>query len=77
MSMILLGALLVLAGVVFLAVQVMRHGALSSAKQGTGRGAPQSLEPRRQGGIFDPRRNWPGYVLIFIGALLLLTAGPH
>jgi hypothetical protein len=76
MSIFLFGALLVLAGVVFLAVQVARHGALSSKKRGFPAGAPPSLEPRQQGGILDPKRNWPGYVLIVLGALLLLAGVP-
>jgi hypothetical protein len=71
MSSYLLGALLVLAGVVFLAIQVIRRGPLSSQKRGALQTAP-SLEPTRQGGILDLRGNWPGYMLILIGAVLLL-----
>jgi hypothetical protein len=71
MSNILLGALFVLAGVVFLAAQAMRRGPLSSVKRDV-RGVPPSLEPRRQGGILDLKANWPGYAVIALGALLLL-----
>jgi drug/metabolite transporter (DMT)-like permease len=75
MSSNLLGALLIVAGIVFLAVQVTRHGPLSSAKRGP-RGVPQSLEPRQQGPVIDVKANWLGYVLIALGALVLLTGVP-
>jgi hypothetical protein len=68
---ILFGALLVLAGIVYVAVMEIRAGRFSSAKRGVG-GVPPSLEPRRQGLLLDPRRHWPAYILIVLGALLLL-----
>jgi hypothetical protein len=72
---ILVGALLVLAGIAFIAVKEIRAGPLSKAKRPAG-GIPPSLEPRSQGSILDPRRNWPGYILIVLGALLLFLGGP-
>ena len=72
MSLIVLGALLVLAGLVFLAVQIIRRAPLSSEKRRWS-GAPPSLDPPRQGGILDLKGNWPGYLLIVAGGLLLLT----
>jgi hypothetical protein len=75
MVSVLLGALLFLAGVVFLAVQVIRRGPLSSEKH-TFPGAEPSLEPRRQSGFLSLRGNWPGYLLILLGAILLLIGGP-
>jgi hypothetical protein len=75
MSIVLLGALLMLAGIVFIAAREIYAGRLSSAKQGAG-GAPPSLEPRRQGSLLSPGKNWPGYILIVLGALLLLFGGP-
>lgn len=71
MSLYLLGSLLILAGVVFLAIQVLGRGPLSNAK----RAGPQiepSLEPWRQGGIVNLKSNWPGYLLILVGTALLL-----
>ncbi len=71
MSYQLLGALLLFAGVVFLAVQVLQRGPLSK------RSTPgPTLEPRRQGGILAFRGSWPGYLLIALGALLLLMGVP-
>jgi drug/metabolite transporter (DMT)-like permease len=66
-----LGALLVLAGVVFLAAQVIQTGPLSRGKPGS-----PTLEPQRQGGIIPLRGNWLGYILIGVGALLLLADIP-
>jgi hypothetical protein len=74
MWVILLGALLVLAGIVYIAAREINAGSLSSAKRGAG-GVPPSLEPRRQGSLLDPRRNWPGYILIVLGAVLLFLGG--
>jgi hypothetical protein len=71
MSYQLIGALLLFAGVVFLAIQVLRRGPLSK------RSVPgPTLEPRRQGSILALRGSWPGYLLIGLGALLLLMGVP-
>jgi hypothetical protein len=74
MFMVLLGALLMLAGIVFIAAGEIYAGRLSSAKRGVG-GVPPSLEPPRQGSLLDPGKNWPGYVLIAVGAAILLFSG--
>jgi hypothetical protein len=71
MSYQLLGALLLFAGVVFLALKVLQRGPLSK------RSSPgPTLEPRRQGRLFAPRESWPGYLLIALGGLLLLMGVP-
>jgi hypothetical protein len=68
MSSQLLGALLLVAGVVFLAIKVLQRGPLSK------RSTPgPTLEPRRQGVLFSLRESWPGYLLIALGGLLLLN----
>jgi hypothetical protein len=74
MSMVLLGALSMLAGIVFIAVREIYAGRLSSAKRGVG-GVPPSLEPQRQGSLLNPAKNWPGYILIAAGAVILLFGG--
>ena len=75
MSMVLLGAFLMLTGIVFIAGREIYAGRLSSAKRAGG-SVPQSLEPTRQGLLLSPGRNWLGYVLILLGALLLFFGGP-
>ena len=66
-----LGALLVLIGVVFMATQAIRQGRLSEPKLMRSSGA--TLEPQRPGAGFGLKSNWPGLVLIAIGAVLLLA----
>jgi hypothetical protein len=72
MSVLLIGAMLLLIGVVYTAVQVLRRGPLS----GETRESPRSLEPRRQGSVLGLRTNWLGYVLIIVGAALLFVGVP-
>ena len=69
MILIWAGALLFVAGVVFLVIQPLRRGRLSGgriASSGT-------LEPRRPAGGFDLGANWLGLALLALGALLLLV----
>lgn len=67
------GALLVLSGVLFLAVQAIRHGALSSAKGRRTSTEGDTLEPAQQGGLLVLTGNWPAYGLIVLGVILLLA----
>ena len=75
MLVIWLGALLVIAGVLFLAYQAIGRGRLSG--QSTSSSAPvDTLEPPRQGMRFlGLGSNWPGFLLIVVGGLLLLFGG--
>jgi hypothetical protein len=66
MHFVLLGALLELAGIVFLMVRVIMHKPLATPAKS------DSLEPAPQGGILPPTGNWPGYALVVFGAVLLL-----
>jgi hypothetical protein len=73
MAIIWLGAFLVIAGVLYLANQALDRGRLS----GTTRAPPGvkdgTLEPRRRGVRFlGLTGNWPGLVLMALGAVLLL-----
>ena len=61
-----IGALLVLAGLLYLAAQVILSGPLSRKKPGS-----QTLEPGRQGGVIPLKGSWLGYILIALGSLLL------
>ena len=71
MVLVWIGALLVLAGLVFVAVQPLRRGRLSGEQL---RSHVDTLEPRRPGGGFGLKSNWPGLVLIAVGAIMLLSA---
>ena len=69
---ILLGALLVISGVLLLAAPPLWRGRLS------GKRAPvvlerDTLEPRVPGAGFELASNWPGFALIALGAILLLV----
>lgn len=69
-----LGALLVLGGILYMARTAIWRGPLS------GRDSSQpprdTLEPPRRGlGFLGVGTNWPGIVLLAIGAVLLVSAG--
>ena len=73
MLIILVGALLIVGGVLFMAEQTLLEGRLS----GRLRRSPAevgTLEPRERGGGFGLRPTWPGFVMIALGALLLAGA---
>lgn len=74
MVVIWLGALLVIGGVVYMAAQAIWRGRLSG-RRSRSTAAGDTLEPRERGGGFGLATNWPGLVLIALGAILLLLAG--
>ena len=66
-----LGALLVFGGVLYMVRAVIWRGALSGSRSGPVR---STLEPPRRGvGFLGLGPNWPGFLLIAIGAILLLS----
>ena len=67
-----LGALLVVGGVLFTATQAIWRGRLSDARRTPSGLAADTLEPRESGTGFGLKANWPGLVLIALGAFLLL-----
>jgi hypothetical protein len=72
MFLIGLGALLVLGGVLYMVRAVIWRGSLSGPD--SGRPVRGTLEPRRRGvGFLGLEANWPGILLIAIGAILLLS----
>ena len=75
MTGILLGALLVLVGLVYIAYQPLRRHRLSGGKVLPGDKAANTLEPIDATEGFGIRAVWPGLALIGAGALLLLAAG--
>jgi hypothetical protein len=62
-----LGALLVLGGLLYMVRATIWRGSLS-------RPAGDTLEPPRRGlGFLGVEANWPGILLVVIGAILLVT----
>jgi hypothetical protein len=72
MLVILLGALLIIGGVMLLARQTISRGRLSDRRPRAA-GADVTLEPRERGGGFGLATHWPGFALIALGAVLLLA----
>ena len=83
MAAILIGALLVVAGVVYMAGAVIWRGRLSDpgpVPAAPDRPTPNlatpgpTLEPRRRGlGFLGLSQNWPGLLMMGIGLILLLS----
>jgi sulfite exporter TauE/SafE len=72
MMVILLGALLVFGGVLYMVRAVIWRGSLSGPD--SGRPVRGTLEPRRRGvGFLGLGTNWPGILIIATGAILLLS----
>ena len=72
MMVILLGALLVFGGVLYMVRAVIWRGSLSGPD--SGRPVRGTLEPRRRGvGFLGLETNWLGILLIATGAILLLS----
>jgi hypothetical protein len=69
-----LGALLVLGGILYMARTAIWRGPLSG--RDSSRPARDTLEPPRRGlGFLGVRTNWPGILLLAIGAVLLVSGG--
>jgi dipeptide/tripeptide permease len=75
MTSILLGALLVLVGVMYMAYQPLRRHRLSGGRRLPPDKPANTLEPINPEEGFGIRAVWPGLALVAVGALLLLTAG--
>jgi hypothetical protein len=69
-----LGALLLLGGLVWMAAAAINRGRMSDPRANPGdRGRP-TLEPRHRGvGFLGLGPNWPGLALAVLGAALLLA----
>jgi hypothetical protein len=72
MFLIGLGALLVLGGILYMARTAIWRGPLSG--RDSSRPVRETLEPPRRGlGFLGVGTNWPGILLMAIGAVLLLS----
>ena len=75
MLIIWLGALLFVIGIVLLAGQAIWHGRMSEPGP-AGLGSRNTLEPAHRGVRFmGLGPNWPGLLLVAVGATLLLVGG--
>ncbi|HEX2725325.1 MAG TPA: hypothetical protein VHN20_05860 [Beijerinckiaceae bacterium] len=73
MGLVWIGALLVVAGVLFTAAQAIWRGRLSGPQRAPSGLARDTLEPPNPAGGFSLRANLPGLAMIAFGALLLLV----
>lgn len=73
MTLIWLGALLILGGVVFMAVQPIWRGRLSGVRPVRPGRPGNTLEPRLPARGLDMKSNWPGLAMMAFGAVLLLA----
>jgi hypothetical protein len=73
-SLVSLGALLVLIGVVYMAAQPLWRGRLSGGRRLRSGKPSYTLEPQRPARGFGIGSNWPGLALVAVGAVLLLAA---
>jgi hypothetical protein len=82
MTMIIIGALLFVAGIVYMAGAALRRGRLSDPA--TAHAASDRMIPATPGPTLEPERrglrflglatNWPGLLMLVVGAALLLSA---
>ncbi len=73
MAIILLGALLVFGGLLYLAAQPIWRGRLSSVRRPSSAATEPTLEPAKPGAGFSLKDNWPGLALILVGGIFLLV----
>lgn len=71
---VIFGALLVLAGVVWLVAEPLWHGRLSGGRPIVPGKSPDTLEPLQPAGGFSFKANRVGLVLFAGGAVLLLAS---
>jgi len=71
MTLIWLGVLLVFGGVLQMMFQPIWRGRFSGGRRL--RSGRDTLEPTRPGSGFDIKANWPGLVMVALGAAFLLA----
>jgi uncharacterized membrane protein len=73
MTLIWLGVLLVFGGMLQMAFQPIWHGRLSGRRRLRSEQPSDTLEPASPAGGFELKSNWPGLVLVALGAAFLLA----
>ena len=73
-AVIVVGALLLIAGTGLLARAAIARGRLSDQRHNPGDTAGRTLEPRHKGvGFLGLSASWPGLLLVVLGGLMLLS----
>ncbi len=73
MTVIYIGALLVIGGMLSMAYKAIWQGRLSGASRRDAMVKSTTLEPQGRSAAFDPKANWLGLALIALGTILLLA----
>ena len=74
-SIELIGAILLLGGLVYMAWAAINRGRMSDPTANPNDAGKRTLEPRHRGlGFLSWRANWPGLVLAALGGLLLASS---
>lgn len=73
MILIWIGALLIVAGIVLAAGQVLWKGRLSDPHRMDPTGAGTTLEPRERAWGLHPKHHWPSIILVALGIVVLLA----
>jgi len=73
MVLVWIGALLIIAGIVLAAGQVLWKGRLSDAHRTGPTGAGATLEPQGRVRAFRPKHHWPSIILVAFGIILMLA----
>ncbi len=71
MILIWIGALLIIAGIVLAAGQVLWRGRLSDAHRMGSTGS--TLEPQGRVRAFHPKHHWPSIMLVALGIIMMLA----
>lgn len=75
MTLIWIGALLIICGVLYMAAQPILQGRLSRLRRVTPARPGNTLEPERPTKGFGFASNWPGLLMIGVGGILMLFWG--
>ncbi len=71
-ALIWIGALLIIAGVVYAASQALWRGRLSDARRSGTESQRASLEPQQYPRSFSLMIHWPAIALILLGSILIM-----
>jgi dipeptide/tripeptide permease len=77
MTVIYIGALLVIGGMLSMAYKAIWQGRLSGANRRDSMAKSTTLEPLGRSAAFDPKANWLGLALIGLGTILLLAEATY
>lgn len=73
MALILIGVLLIIAGVVLSTLKTLKRGKLSQAREPVTGEPRDTLEPKGQGDRLSLKADMPGAALFLLGAILIFA----